>query len=110
MMQIVHVDDVVEGIAQSLRPGVRGVFNLTGPGPIALSVLQKQLGRRKLPLPEMIARPIMKTLWDLRLTTFPTPEMDYIKYVCMVDGSRAREVLGYKPKRTLRETIEAVRY
>jgi len=36
--------------------------------------------------------------------------MDYIKYVCMVDGSRAREVLGYKPKRTLRETIEAVRY
>jgi len=110
MMQIVHVDAVVEGIAQSLRPGVRGVFNLTGPGPIALSVLQKQLGRRKLPLPEMIARPIMKTLWDLRLTTFPTPEMDYIKYVCMVDGSRAREVLGYKPKRTLRETIEAVRY
>ena len=110
MLQIVHLDDVVEAIALSLRPGIRGVFNVTGPGPIALSVLQRQLGRRKLPIPEVLARPLYKALWDLRLTGFPVPEMDYIKFVCMVDGTRAREVLGYEPKRSLRETIEAVRF
>ena len=110
MLQIVHVEDVVEAIALSLRPGIRGVFNVTGPGPIALSVLQRQLGRQKLPVPEVVVRPLFQALWNLRLTGFPVPEMDYIKYVCMVDGTRARDVLGYEPKRSLRETIEAVRF
>jgi UDP-glucose 4-epimerase len=110
MVQIVHVEDVVEAIQRSLRPGIRGVFNVTGPGAIALSVLQRQLGRIKLPLPDFFARPFVKALWNLRLTSFPPEEMDFIKYVCMVDGSRAREVLGYRPQKTLRETIEAVRY
>ncbi|MCA9564416.1 MAG: SDR family oxidoreductase [Myxococcales bacterium] len=110
MLQLVHMDDVVEAMRLALRPGIRGVFNITGPGSIALSVLQRQLGRRKIPLPDAVVRPITKLMWDLRLTTFPPAELDFIKYVCMVDGSRAREVLGYRPQKTLRETIEAVRY
>lgn len=110
MIQIIHVDDVVEAIALSLKPGLRGVFNITGPGEIALSVLQRQLGRTKVPLPEVVARPLTKLLWDLRMSSFPPEELDFIKYVCMVDGSRARQVLGFEPKRSLRDTIEAVRY
>ncbi len=110
MIQIVHVEDVVEAIAKSLRPGVRGVFNIVGPGPIALSVLQRQLGRRKVPIPDPFIRPLAKTLFDLRLTSFRPPELDFLKYVCMVDGARAKEVLGYEPQRGLRQTIEAVRY
>jgi UDP-glucose 4-epimerase len=110
MVQIIHAEDVVEALVLSLKPGVRGVFNVTGPGSIALSVLQRQLGRAKLPLPEVLVRPALRMLWDLRLTSFPPDELDFIKYVCMVDGSRARQVLGFEPKKSLRETIEAVRY
>lgn len=110
MVQIIHVEDVVEAIEKSLKPGIRGVFNITGPGAIALSVLQRQLGRKKVPVPEAFARRILQTMWDLRLTTFPPAELDFIKFVCMVDGGRAREVLGYRPKKSLRETIESVRY
>jgi len=36
------------------------------------------------------------------------PELDHIRYVCMVDGTRARDQLGFKPGYTLRETIRAV--
>lgn len=110
MLQIIHVEDVVEAIALSLRPGVRGVFNVVGPGAIALSVLQRQLGRRKLPLPSPVLRTVTDLLSDLKVTAFRAPELDFLKYVCMVDGSRASEVLGFRPTKTLRETIEAVRY
>jgi UDP-glucose 4-epimerase len=110
MVQLIHVEDVVEAIALSLKPGVRGVFNVTGPGAIALSVLQRHLGRSKLPVPELLLRPALKLLWDLHLVSFPPEELDYIKYICMVDGSRAEQVLGFTPTKSLRETIEAVRY
>jgi len=60
------------------------------------------------PLPELLARPLFGLMWRTHLTSFPTPELDHIKYVCMVDDSRARQNLGYSPKLTLKETIAAL--
>ena len=65
---------------------------------------------RTVPLPELLARSLTRFLWNIRMTSFPPEELDYIKYVCMVDGTRAREVLGFEPKKSLRESIEAVRH
>jgi hypothetical protein len=42
---------------------------------------------------------------------FLTPDkyiFDFIRYVCMVDGSRAENELGFRARATLRETIRAV--
>ena len=33
------------------------------------------------------------------------PEIDHIRYVCMVDDRRARDVLGYQPAHDIAETI-----
>ena len=35
-------------------------------------------------------------------------ELDFIRYVCMVDDTRAREKLGYSPRYGLDETLRAV--
>ncbi|MBN1946263.1 MAG: SDR family oxidoreductase [Bradymonadales bacterium] len=110
MMQVIHVEDLIEAIVLSLKPGVRGVFNIAGPGAIALSVLHKQLGRTKIPIPELIAKPLVKLLWNLRVSALTPAELDFLKYVCMVDDRRAREVLNYRPQKSLRETIEVVRF
>jgi UDP-glucose 4-epimerase len=42
------------------------------------------------------------------VTSFPAPELDFIRYVCMVDDARARSVLGYRPRHDLLETLRAV--
>jgi UDP-glucose 4-epimerase len=47
-------------------------------------------------------------MWSLRLTTFPPPELDYIRYVCMVDDRRARTVLGFVPQWLLEDTVLSV--
>ena len=44
MMQVVHQDDLVSAIDLALAPGVRGMFNIAGPAPVALSHALAVLG------------------------------------------------------------------
>jgi len=108
MMQAVHQDDVVSAIRLALRPGVRGIFNVAGPPALPLSHAVQILGRAQLPVPHPVARMMLDRLWKMRLTSFPAPELDFIRYVCMVDDSRARQVLGYTHHYGIEETLHAV--
>ncbi len=108
MTQVLHQSDVVHAIERALLPGARGIFNIAGPEPVPLSRLIKLLGRQRLSVPYSLARIALHRLWALRLTTFPPPELDHIRYVCMVDDRRARQVLGFSPRVSLEETVRSV--
>ncbi len=95
MIQVVHQSEVVRAIELALMPGIRGIYNLAGPEPVPLSRYIKILGRQRIGVPYSLARMVMGRMWSLRLTTFPAPELDHIRYVCMVDDRRARQVLGF---------------
>lgn len=108
MVQVIHERDVVEAVVCALAPGVRGIYNVTGPGEVPLSTVLNELGRRRVPVPHIMAKPVWSAAFRLGLSGFPADEFDFIRYVCMVDGSRARAELGFQPRRSLRETIHAV--
>jgi UDP-glucose 4-epimerase len=108
MLQIIHEEDVLDAVVCALRPGVRGIFNVTGPGELPLSAILGELGRRVLPVPHPVARALLSALWRFGASSFPVPEIDFIRYVCMVDGSRAERELGFHPRHSLKETIRAV--
>jgi UDP-glucose 4-epimerase len=108
MIQVVHQQDVCQAIERALAPNVRGIFNVAGPDPVPLSHLLATLGRARLPVPHTVARRLLAELFRARLSSFPAPELDHIRYVCMVDDRRAREVLGYAPQHDLRRTALAV--
>ena len=108
MMQVVHQRDVLQAIDLALSPGVRGIFNIGGPEPLALSKAISVLGRRVMAVPHSLAKAAVKNLFRFRLTQFPAPELDFIRYVCMVDDSKARAELGYAPNYGLEATLRAV--
>jgi UDP-glucose 4-epimerase len=108
MMQVVHQRDVVHAIDLALAPGVRGTFNLSGPEPLALSKAIHVLGRRIVAVPHTLAKAAVKNLFRFRLTKFPAPELDFIRYVCMVDDTKARSTMGYSPAHGLEATLRAV--
>src|ERR1700677_2262242 len=108
MVQVVHQADVVHAIELALRPGIRGIFNVAGPEPMPLSRYIRMLGRQRISVPYSLARIVMGRMWSLRLTTFPAPELDHIRYVCMVDDSRSRQVLGFAPRMSLEQTVQSV--
>ena len=108
MVQVIHERDVVDALAKALAPGVRGIFNLRGPGELPLSKILRLLGRRPRALPSFAAKAAVERMWKLRLASFPAPELDFIRYVCMVDDTRAREVLGHRPRFDLERTVRSV--
>ncbi len=108
MVQPIHERDVARALTLVLRPGVRGIFNLRGPGELPLSRVLRMLGRSPLRVPATLATPVLERMWRFRLTSFPTPELDHIRFVCMVDDTRAREELGWTPRFSLEETVHAV--
>jgi UDP-glucose 4-epimerase len=108
MVQVVHERDVVRAIELALAPGKRGVYNLRGPGEVALSRLFAMAGKRPVQLPAPIAQRALNTLWSSRIGSFPVEELDHVRYVCMVDDARARSELGYAQRYDLTSTVSSV--
>jgi UDP-glucose 4-epimerase len=108
MIQVIHQDDVISAIARALDPGRRGVFNLAGPSPAPVSRIIALAGRGRVPVPHFAFRAALNRLWKVGATSFPVPELDFIRYVCMVEDARARRDLGYAPSRDLAATVRAI--
>ena len=108
MVQVIHERDVASAITRALTPGARGIYNITGPGELPLSEIARELGKRTIPIPHPVAKPLWSLAFRLGLSSYLVDEFDFIRYVCMVDGSRARTELDIRPRFTLRDTIQAV--
>ena len=108
VVQLIHAEDVARAIQQALAPGIRGVYNIVGPGEVPLSFVLHELGRSPIPVPHILARPLVNTLFRYKFVDFPAAELDFLQYLCAVDGEAAVRDWGWKPKYTLRETIRYV--
>ena len=108
MIQLIHEEDLVQAIRLALGPGHRGVFNLAGPPPLPLSRIIERLGRKSLPVPHFMANRLLGPLRRLGRTNLDPAYVDYLRYVCMVEDSRARTDFGYSPACGTEETIAAV--
>jgi UDP-glucose 4-epimerase len=101
MVQLIHEEDVCRALVLALKPGLRGVFNVTGPGQVPLSTVLRELGRSPIPMPHLLVRPLVRRLFDARLTSFPPEEVDHIQYLCVVDVSRFVREAGWAPHYSL---------
>ena len=108
MVQLIHYQDTADAIVAALAPGRRGIYNIVGPGEVPLSAVHKELGREPVQIPHPVAKPILSLAFRLGVSSFPVAELDFIRYVCMVDGRRAAAELGFRARFGLRETIHAV--
>ncbi len=105
MQQVLHEDDLGLAFEHALAPGVRGVFNVTGPGEVPLSVLIDEAGARAVPLPESVIGAIRGRLG---FPEIPRGALEYLKFPCTVDGSRFARETGFEPRRSLVETLRSV--
>ncbi|MFT4703058.1 MAG: UDP-glucose 4-epimerase [Bradymonadia bacterium] len=109
MVQVMAPEDVISAIRLALKPGVRGIFNLAGPDPAPLSAMIRRIGHRPLPTPEPLFRRAVALSAGVGISKVPSAEMDFLKYVCMVDDAAARSTLGYRPEMSLDRTLEPLR-
>lgn len=105
MIQLIHVEDVVSALSLAMVPGLRGVYNIAGPSPTPISYVLDKLGKTPRRIPEPMVEPLLKMSWALKLGDWRGPELDHLKYVCMVDDSLARRALHYQHRYELDDVV-----
>ena len=108
IVQLIHVEDAARALVQALKPTLKGVYNVVGPGEVPLSSALRELGRTPIPVPHPLARPMLGMLFKYRLANFPPPELDHIQFLCNVDGTRWQKETGWKSRHSMRDTIRSV--
>jgi len=106
LFQFMHEDDVVTSIALALERRTRGIFNVAGPPPVPFSVLIREAGRKRLPLPQFL---VDRTLGRWGLPRLPRGALSHVKYPVVVDASAFRKATGFRHLYDEVETIASYR-
>ncbi len=112
VIPVVHAADVADAIAAILRGQAGGAFNLAADDALTRDDIARLLGATPLPLPARAVRAAIALTWRLRLQPLDAGWIDLAFAVPLMDTTRARDVLGWKPQvaaaAALLETVAAM--
>lgn len=92
LFQFMHEIDTARAIVLALEKRIRGVYNVSGPQPVPLSVVAREAGRTVIPLPEPV---FTFLLGRFGLPKLPPGAITHIKYPVVVDSSAFRAATGF---------------
>jgi UDP-glucose 4-epimerase len=104
-MQVIHADDLADGIARIVEQTAGGAFNLAADPVLAPRGLARLFGGRWLPVPASWLRALVSLSWHLRLQPTEPGWLDLALEVPTMDTSRARSELGWRPEVDSRDAI-----
>jgi UDP-glucose 4-epimerase len=106
LFQCVHTEDVADAYRNAIVSDVRGPFNVTAEPPLRMADVAGALGSRTVTVPEQLVRTGAELSWRLRLQPTPPGWIDLALGAPLMAADRAREELGWRPRRSARETLE----
>jgi UDP-glucose 4-epimerase len=105
-IQLVHHDDVAQAMAAAIcGDGSPGVYNLAGEGEVQVSDIARELGWHSVPVPGPAVN--VGTAAARRLT-FASSKLEWATALdtpVLMDTTRARRDLGWKPRFDAKETL-----
>ena len=112
--QLVHHDDVAAALCAAVAGEAEpGVYNLAGEGEITMSDLAHELGWHAVPAPKSAVGVIAEIVARLPFLPGQASWVEALRRPVLMDTSRAREELGWRPqhdtRQTLREMVSAYR-
>jgi UDP-glucose 4-epimerase len=105
LVQFVHETDVIRAFMKAIEGDHPGIYNIVGPGVLPLSRVIGIMGKLQIPLPEFIMKEMVQLLWYAELSPAPASYLNFLKYLCIADGEKARKVMGFVPRYSTRETL-----
>ncbi|HEY5935040.1 MAG TPA: hypothetical protein VIU61_10405, partial [Kofleriaceae bacterium] len=100
-----HEQDAAFALARAVESRCTGAFNIIGKGVLPYTTVLALLGRVPVPMPQLVARQLSKVLWATQLVGSPPSFLDFLLYLCVADGAKARRELGFAPRLSIRRTI-----
>lgn len=105
LVQFLHEDDLVKAFNLAITQDCPGIFNIVGDGVLPLSRVINILGNFNLKLPQIGFKTMVQTLWYLDMAPAPASHVDFLRYLCVADGAKARNILGFTPRFSTKEAL-----
>jgi UDP-glucose 4-epimerase len=107
-LQVIHADDLADGIARVVERTAGGAFNLAADPVVSPRGVARILGGRWLPVPPSWLRALVALSWHLRLQPTAPGWLDLALEVPTMSTDRARDELGWAPTSDARDAIREV--
>ncbi|MFF9209177.1 MULTISPECIES: SDR family oxidoreductase [unclassified Streptomyces] len=105
-VQALHTDDAARAYQLAVASDARGAFNLAAEPPLDARVLGELLGARTVRLPRTAARSAIAAAWGLHLLPASPHLFDAVLRLPLMDCTRARVELGWRPERSATDVIQ----
>jgi UDP-glucose 4-epimerase len=106
-LQFVHEDDLVRAMVRSTTGDQEGIVNIAGDGVITLAQAVALLDRPSVPVIGQAAGMLGGVFKRFGLADFSADQMSLLSFGRGVDTTRMREVFGFEPEYSTRETFES---
>jgi UDP-glucose 4-epimerase len=108
VVPMVHALDVADAIERVLERRVGGAFNLAAEPVVTSADIAEAFGARVVPVPARLLRGTVAALWHARLLQLDPGWIDLAYAVPLLDTTRARTELDWRPTRTGPEVLDEV--
>jgi UDP-glucose 4-epimerase len=98
--------DVVAALAQAVRTGKGGIYNLAGDGTLSLREIARLNGKPFMPIPPAVMKGALWLLHALGLTKLTPQNVQFIQYRPVLDNTRLKSEFGYAPRLDARAVFE----
>ena len=105
LVQFVHEIDAIAAFKLAIDREHAGVFNIVADGVLPLSTVIKLAGRLAVPVPHPIAQTLGAAMWLAHMSEAPATFMTHLRFLCVADGEKAKEKMGFRPAYTTREAV-----
>ena len=105
LLQFVHEIDAIAAFKLAIDRDIPGVFNIVGEGVLPLSTVIKLAGRIAMPIPHPIAESLCAMGWLAQVAEAPPAFLKYLRFLCVADGAKASQKMGFRPAYTTREAL-----
>ncbi len=105
LIQFLHEDDMLVAFMLALEKDCVGIFNIVGDGVLPLSRVIKILGKYNIKLPQIGFKTLVQLLWTLDLSPAPASHVNFLRYLCVADGAKAKKILGFVPRFSTKEAL-----
>lgn len=108
-LQLVHHDDVATAIALAATSSAPpGAYNIAGDGVLSVSDVAEALGGRPVRVPAAAATATSAVIARLPFVPSPAEWLHIARTSVVMDTSKAKTRLGWRPKYTSTQTLEAL--
>ncbi|WP_437594560.1 NAD-dependent epimerase/dehydratase family protein [Sorangium sp. So ce1000] len=105
LWQFIHEVDAIAAFKLAIDSDFPGTFNIVGDGVLPLSTIVRLAGRTAVPVLHSAAGPLVSALWAAHASIAPPSFLRYLRYLCVADGEKAAQVMGFRPVYTTREAL-----